>query len=202
MGDAVGGSWRRVLITAGVAVLLFGAVVGLAASGRLGDFRYMNLPGHPYPPSGYVVNPFGNDRGDLVRAADATKVKADFLADGRVELQAVLTGDPSVLSQSTTGNALTALGQVIATNKQAGIVEREDIHITSITVGRLVDPNRIEVSWCVEETGTGTIARISQASGATIGTQTVHFRNRFWLVQVGDRYLITDVLINSGSGSS
>ena len=201
MGNNLGGSWRGVLAAAGIAVLLFAVIMGLAVTGRLGDLKYWSFPGHPYPPTGYYINPFNSgDKGDLVNAADASRVKADLLTDGRIEFQAVAANDPSLLKQSTSGGALTALRQLIATNSAAGVTEREEIHLDSVTVGRLADPNSQNVNWCVEETGSGSITRVSQPSGATLATQTVHFKNRFWLVRSGSRYLITDVLINSKAG--
>ena len=201
MGNALGGSWRGVLAAASVAALVFVVIVGLAVTGRLGDLKYWSFPGHPYPPTGYYINPFNSgDKGDLVNSADAARVKADLLSDGGIELQAVAANDPSLLNQSTTGGALTALGQLIATNSAAGVTEREGLHLDLVTVGRLSDPNSPDVNWCVEETGSGSITRVSQASGATLSTQTVRFKNRFWLVRSGSRYLITDVLINSKAG--
>ena len=87
MGNALGGSWRGVLVAAGVAVLLFAVIIGLAVTGRLGDLKYWSFPGHPYPPTGYYINPFNSgDKGDLVNSADAARVKADLLTDGGIEL--------------------------------------------------------------------------------------------------------------------
>src|SRR5258708_2372365 len=110
MGNALGGSWRGVLASASAAVLVFVVIIGLAMTGRLGHLKYWSFPGHPYPPTGYYVNPFNSgDKGDLVNSADAARVKADLLTDGGIELQAVAANDASMLNQSTTGRALTAI---------------------------------------------------------------------------------------------
>ena len=62
------GSRTRFLITASVLVLLWLVFVWLAATGRLAELRYLNVPLlHPYPPAGYVQNPFNpSDKGDLL----------------------------------------------------------------------------------------------------------------------------------------
>ncbi len=53
------GSWTRVLVTAVVLIALWGAFAWLAVSGRLGELKYLNVPLiHPYPPAGYIQNPF------------------------------------------------------------------------------------------------------------------------------------------------
>ena len=90
MRDAVLGSWARTGLAAAIIVLILGGVLALAATGQLGDFRYLNVPlVHPWPPTGYYQNPFNpTDRGDIVSASEAAKVKNDLVADGQVELQA------------------------------------------------------------------------------------------------------------------
>ena len=53
------GSWTRVVITAAVVLVLWLAFAWLAATGRLADLRYLNVPiVHPYPPAGYAQNSF------------------------------------------------------------------------------------------------------------------------------------------------
>src|SRR5258707_8860476 len=84
VADLTLGSWRRTLLSAAVLAAVFAAVV--AAGADLGDWRHSSFPGHPYPPPGYYRNPFSQDPGDLVPAAEAARVRADFLQDGRVEL--------------------------------------------------------------------------------------------------------------------
>ena len=107
MGDAVLGSWTRTAAVAAVILIAFVVVAVLALTGRMGDLRYANIPlVHPYPPAGYYHNPFNpGDRGDLVNAAEAGRVKADLLHDGDIELRAFEAGDESLLSQAETGKA-------------------------------------------------------------------------------------------------
>lgn len=197
-GEAVLSTWTRTLMAAVVIIVIFGIVAGLAVSGRLGDLRYANIPVvHPWPPAGYYQNPFNPaDKGDLVNAQEAAAVKADLLADGQVELQAVATGDGSRLSGADTGNALVAVENVLATNAAAGVVERQQTHLTSVIVGRLADPNNQAVTWCVQEKGTGTLSRVSTADGKVLSTQSLAVVAKFWLVRVGRRWLITDSQIS------
>src|SRR5713226_1963850 len=110
MRGLVAGSWTRVLVTAGIILALWVAFVGLAVSGHLGDLRYLNVPVlHPYPPAGYVQNPFNpGDKGDLINVAQAAQVKADLVRDGQLKLRAAETGDGSLALQSDTGRALQA----------------------------------------------------------------------------------------------
>src|SRR6266699_2601358 len=93
------GSWRRTLIAAAVIVVAFAAVLGAATAS--GPLRHTSFPGHPYPPAGFYLNPFSNSPDDLVDAAEAARVKADLLNDGAAELQALESGDPNMLVQST-----------------------------------------------------------------------------------------------------
>src|SRR6266568_5237866 len=92
------GSWTRVLITAAVLLVLWVAFAWLAATGRLAELRYLNVPVlHPYPPAGYVQNPFNvGDKGDLISVTEAANVKADLVRDGQLELQALEQGDPGL----------------------------------------------------------------------------------------------------------
>src|SRR5579864_1812495 len=84
LGDFLLGSWARTAAVAAALIVLFAVLTGLVFSGRLGDLRYANIPVlHPYPPAGYYLNPFNpGDRGDLINAGQANRVKADLLADG------------------------------------------------------------------------------------------------------------------------
>ncbi|MGH7762561.1 MAG: hypothetical protein ACREOY_14290 [Candidatus Dormibacteraceae bacterium] len=184
--------------------MVFGIVAGLAATGRLGDLRYANIPLiHPWPPAGYYQNPYDpTDRGDIINAADAAKVKAALLADGQIELDALRSGNESGLTLSTTGQALQRLQLLIRQNNTAGIFEDETINLKSVSVGRLADPNlAAAVTWCVEEKGVGTIKYSRRSDGSLVRTVVVTFDNRFWLVLSGGRYLITDSQV-SGSTSS
>src|SRR5207253_9785978 len=101
------GSWTRVVITAAVVLVLWLAFAWLAATGRLAELRYLNVPVlHPYPPAGYVQNPFNpGDKGDLVNVAQAAQVKADLLRDGQLELEALAHCDPNLAGQADTGRA-------------------------------------------------------------------------------------------------
>jgi hypothetical protein len=191
-------SWRITAIVAAVIVLCFVAAILLATNTV--DVRHANFPGHPYPPAGYYVNPFSQDPDDLVNAAQANQVKADLLEDGNIELRALETGDANLLNRSTTGDALAALRKLIDQNSANGVYEKDQSHIDSIVVGRLSDPNRSGVTWCIEEHGTGSVSYISKADGSVRQGAKKRFENRFWLERVGDRYLITDVEVRPVGG--
>jgi hypothetical protein len=204
MGDAVLGSWTRTAAVAAVVLIAFLVVAVLAITGRLADLRYTNIPlVHPYPPAGYYPNPFNpGERGDLVNAAEAGRVKADLLHDGDVQLAAFAAGDPAGLSQVETSNALKAAQQLMAANNSKGVFERAQNHLDSIVVGRLADPNDASVTWCVQEKGASTITLVDKSTGKAVQTQSIRFDAKYWLVQTGGRYLIADVAISTSAGSS
>ncbi len=193
------GSRTRFLITASVLVLLWLVFVWLAATGRLAELRYLNVPLlHPYPPAGYVQNPFNpSDKGDLINVGEANRVKTDLLADGQLELQALGLGDASLVGQADTGRAKDRLLALIAKNDAAGVIERQQTRLESVVVGRLPDPNDNSIQWLVEERGTATISRYSKTNNSAVSSQPVKFDAKFWMLKVGDRYLIADVLISS-----
>ena len=199
MRNAVLGSWTRTGLAAALIVLVLGTVGVLGATGRLGDLRYANVPLiHPWPPSGYYQNPFNpTDRGDLVNASEAAKVKTDLVADGQVELQATRTGDGSHLTEADTGNNLVRLRSVLARNAADGVTEDFTNQITKVTVGKLADPNDPNVTWCVEEIGTSRITYSRTSDGSVVRTQLIKFDDRFWLIQQSGNYLITDVQVTS-----
>ncbi len=193
------GSWTRALIAASLLIAFWLVFAGLAATGRLAEMRYVNLPLlHPYPPAGYVQNPFNlGDRGDLVNVEEAVRVRADLLRDGEVELLAAERGDTNLLSQSDTGRALEKLAALIAGNNAQGIYERSQNRFDSVEVGRLPDPNDPSISWAVREKGTAKIFYYSKLTGALVRQQNVRFTSTFWLKRVGDRYLIADALVQT-----
>lgn len=197
--DRVLGSWARTGLAAAVIVLILGAVAALGATGQLGDLRYVNIPlVHPWPPAGYFLNPFNpTDRGDIVNAPEATKVKNDLVADGQIELEATRTGDGSHLTESDTGNNLVRLRSVLARNAADGVTEDFTNSITKVTVGKLADPNDPSVTWCVEEVGTSRIAYSRVSDGSIVRQELTKFDDRFWLVLKSGRYLITDVQVNT-----
>ena len=199
MRNAVLGSWTRTGLAAAIIVLVLGTVGVLGATGRLGDLRYVNIPLiHPWPPSGSYQNPFNpTDRGDLVNASEAAKVKTDLVADGQVELQATRTGDGSHLTEADTGNNLVRLRSVLARNAADGVTEDFTNQITKVTVGKLADPNDPTVTWCVEEIGTSRITYSRTSDGSVVRTQLIKFDDRFWLIQQSGHYLITDVQVSS-----
>ncbi len=188
--------------------LLAGLVIGtivvvaglgwLSVSGRLAGLQYANVPVvHPYPPRGQFVNPFTGDPRDLVSSAEAAKVKADLLHDGDLQLAALAQGSTTVLPQTATGNYLVKLNETVAADNAQGVVYREQHQLASVVVGRLPDPNApATISWAVEERGSGEAAYVSKSSGKTVSSYRGHFRNRFWLARVGDRYLIADAEIS------
>ena len=193
------GSWTRVLITAAVLLVIWLIFAWLAVTGRLANIRYLNVPLlHPYPPAGYVQNPFNpGDKGDLISVSAAARVKADLLSDGHIELRALETGDPTLLDSATTGAAREKLVALISQNNAAGLFEREQINLDSVVAGRLADPNDSSITWMVEEHGSGVINYLSQTDNSLLRQQAVRFSSRFWLVKVGDRYVIADALVQS-----
>jgi len=180
-----------------VALVIFGIIGFLAATGRLGDLRYANIPlVHPYPPAGFYQNSFNpTDRGDLINSATAAKVKSDLVTDGQIELQATRTGDGSHLTEADTGNNLARLKSVLARNAAGGVTEDFTNQLSKVTVGKLVDPNDRTVTWCVEEIGTSRITYSRTSDGSVVSQQLIKFDDRFWLVDQGGHYLITDVQV-------
>jgi len=180
-----------------VALVIFGIIGFLAATGRLGDLRHANIPlVHPYPPAGFYQNSFNpTDRGDLINAATAAKVKSDLVADGQIELQATRTGDGSHLTEADAGNNLARLKSVLARNAAGGVTEDFTNQLSKVTVGKLVDPNDRTVTWCVEEIGTSRITYSRTSDGSVVSQQLIKFDDRFWLVDQGGHYLITDVQV-------
>jgi len=197
VGDAILGSWTRTVAVVAVGLVIFGVIGFLAATGRLGDLRYANIPlVHPYPPAGFYQNSFNpTDRGDLINAATAAKVKSDLVADGQIELQATRTGDGSHLTEADAGNNLARLKSVLARNAAGGVTEDFTNQLSKVTVGKLVDPNDRTVTWCVEEIGTSRITYSRTSDGSVVSQQLIKFDDRFWLVDQGGHYLITDVQV-------
>ncbi len=190
------GTWRRTIATAAVLVALFAAVIVVATTS--GPLRQTSFPGHPYPPVGFVQNPFSSNSDDLLSAADVARVRSEFDRDSQVDLKAVESGDTAILTQARTGNALESLRKLIDANNAQGIAEREQIKDDAIVVGRLPDPNDPQhVTWCVEERGSGTNTYFVRSTGQIVRTQTVSFDHRSWLAANGDRYLVTDVQVLS-----
>jgi len=197
------GSRTRFLVTASILVLLWLVFVWLAATGRLAELRYLNVPLlHPYPPAGHVQNPFNpGNKGDLIDVSEAARVKGDLLSDGQVELRALEAGDPSLVANADTGRAAEGLTRLISQNNAQGIFERQRTKLDSIVVGRLRDPNDPSITWAVQERGTATIAYYSKSSSTLLKTESTRATATFWLVKVGERYLIADAQITSEPGS-
>ena len=202
--EAVLGSWARTGLAAAIVVVILGGIAVLGATGRLGDLRYANIPLiHPWPPAGYYQNPFNPaDRGDLVNASDAAKVKGDLVADGQVELRAYQTSDGSLLQGADTGNRLAKLRSALDQNHAAGVFEDFKNQLTTVGVGKLVDPNDSSVTWCVEEIGTSRITLTKAADGSVLQQFSISFDDKFWMKSVGGRYLITDAEVHSVTTSS
>jgi hypothetical protein len=198
-GEAVLGSWVRTAAAAIAAVAIFAIVVGLAVTGRLGDLRYTNIPlVHAWPPAGMVFNPFNSgDRSDVISAATQAKVKADLIADGQVELDAVRTGDASRLSQADTGRNLSRTQAIVAANLANGITEDFANDISRYVVGNLADPNDPSITWCVEEFGTSRVTFTRTADGSVQKQEFFRFDDKFWLVKVNGHFLIADVLTST-----
>ncbi len=199
MRNAVLGSWTRTGLAAVVLVLILGSIAVLGATGQLSDLRYLNIPLiHPWPPAGNYQNPFNpTDRGDIVNASQAAKVKSDLVEDGQVELKAYRSSDGSLLDGADTGNRLVKLRAALVQNHAAGVSEDFTNQLTSVRVGKVADPNDASVTWCVEEVGTSRITLTNAANGQTIRQYTIRFDDKFWMVLVGGRYLITDAEVQS-----
>ena len=199
MRNAVLGSWTRTGLAAVVLVLILGSIAVLGATGQLSDLRYLNIPLiHTWPPAGSYQNPFNpTDRGDIVNASQAAKVKSDLVEDGQVELKAYRASDGSLLDGADTGNRLVKLRAALVQNHAAGVSEDFTNQLTSVRVGKLADPNDASVTWCVEEVGTSRITLTNAANGQTIRQYTIRFDDKFWMVLVGGRYLITDAEVQS-----
>jgi len=199
MRNAVLGSWTRTGLAAVVLVLILGSIAVLGATGQLSDLRYLNIPLiHPWPPAGNYQNPFNpTDRGDIVNASQAAKVKSDLVEDGQVELKAYRSSDGSFLDGADTGNRLVKLRAALVQNHAAGVSEDFTNQLTSVRVGKVADPNDASVTWCVEEVGTSRITLTNAANGQTIRQYTIRFDDKFWMVLVGGRYLITDAEVQS-----
>ncbi len=186
-----------------LAVVVVAGLGWLSVSGRIAGLQYANVPVvHPYPPAGQYVNPFTGDPRDLVSSTEAAMVRADFLADGKVELDAYARGDASALPQSATGRALLKATHVLAQNTANGVLEQDQVHLDQVIVGRLADPNDSSITWCVREVGSGKLVFVSRATGRVTSSQAVRFDSKYWVSRVGDRYLIADVLITTQSGTS
>jgi hypothetical protein len=181
-----------------VAALVVGVIGWTSLTGRLAGLQYVNVPGiHKFPPNGYFVNPFTDDPRDLVSASEAARVKADFLQDGQIELDAFGRGDSRTLPQAETGRALSKSRDVMAQNAAQGLVERDEVHLDSVSVGYLADPNDASIRWAVREVGHGALVFVSRSTGVVTSKQTIRFDSKYWLVQSNGRYLIADVLITS-----
>jgi hypothetical protein len=193
--DMALGSWRRTAIVGVLLVVLFVAVIVLATA--VGPLRRTSFPGHPYPPNGSVQNPFSSDPDDLLNAGDVARVRVDFEADGRLELDAFAKGDVAILQGADAGGRLQTLQQLIVQNNAIGIVQRYQNHAQNIVVGRHVAPTGSATTWYIEERGTASLSDVAKASGQVLRTQDYSFDGRFWLAKVGDHYLITDAAISN-----
>jgi hypothetical protein len=194
----LGGSAGLVVAVVLLATLVVALVGWASLSGRLASLQYTNIPVvHPYPPPGRFVNPYTRDPRDLVSSAEAAKVKKDLLDDGQIQVDALAHGDTTDLPRTATGNYLAKLTSNIKANNARGVLEQEQHHLDSLVVGRLQDPANASVQWCVEERGSGVITYVDRSSGRVVSKQDFRSVARFWLVLVGDRYLVADSAISS-----
>ena len=190
---------RKPWLTRGGAALglLVVVILGAAMATRLIDMRYLNVPVvHPWPPQGYSANPFNpSDRSDVIPSDEAARVRSDLLADGRIELTAASAGDPGSLPHAETGRALASILQLLHEDASKGVYETSTHRLDSVVTGRLQDPNDPAIRWCVQERGQATLSFIRRDTGAVTSTRTFRFQGRFWMVKVGERYLIADTQI-------
>ena len=87
-------------------------------------------------------------------------------------------------------------------NHAAGVFEDFKNQLTTVRVGKLVDPNDSSVTWCVEEIGTSRITLTKAADGSVLQQFSISFDDKFWMKSVGGRYLITDAEVHSVTTSS
>ncbi len=193
------GGWSLVVAVVLVATLVVGGVAWASLTGRLSSLQYANVPVvHPYPPAGYVVNPFTGDPRDLVNGADAASVRGDFLQESQLQLDAFARGDRSILPQTATGRYLSTLDATLQSNNTSGILEQEQDHNDSVVVGRLADPNAPSaITWCVQQRGSGETRFVQKSNGAVTRTLRFHFTSRYWMVRVGRHFLMADAMISS-----
>jgi uncharacterized protein RhaS with RHS repeats len=186
------------VVAAGVAgiLCLLLLVTWLTAGSGFAQLGYLNFPGHPYPPTGFYRNPFSTNQGDLINAAEAARVKADWQADGQQSLNALATGDDSMLDRSITGTFLSDFRDRIRQNNRDGVAEREQNQPVTDLVGRLTDPPENKLAWCVEEKASGASDLIDKATGQVLGHRTYRYDTKFWLVRIDGRYLITNAHIS------
>jgi hypothetical protein len=182
-----------------LATLIVAGVGWASLTGRLASLQYANVPiVHPYPRAGLYVNPYTGDPRDLVSSSEAAKVKADFLHESQQQLDAFARGDRSILPQTATGRFLSKLDESLMSNNASGILEQEQDHIDAVVIGRLADPNAPStINWCVEERGSGQTNFVQKSTGSTTRKLSFHFRSRYWMVRVGDRYVMADAMISS-----
>ena len=74
--------------------------------------------------------------------------------------------------------------------------------LTTVRVGKLLDPNDASVTWCIEEIGTSRITLTRAADGSVLSQYSIRFDDKFWLRSVAGRYLITDAEVQSETTSS
>lgn len=174
--------------------LLLVIVLGAAVAPRVIDMRYLNIPVvHPWPPVGYQQNPLNqSNRADIIPVAESQKVKEDLLADGKLELAAVAAGNGSDLAGADTGRSLVSLRALVVRDAAAGVTERSQTELSSVTVGYLDDPNDTSIRWCVVEKGRATLTSIRKDTGEVVVTRSYGYVGTFWLKKIGDRYLIAD----------
>jgi hypothetical protein len=192
------GGWGGTLLAGLLLVVIGAAVAWLGLTGQLADLRHANLPFHAYPPTGFAYNTFNpGNKDDLINVAEANMVKADLLADGKVELAALQAGDGSLLSQADTGNRLQKESEAVAANNTQGVSERIAVDMGSVSVGHLADPNDGSVRWCVEEKGTAQLQVLKKSDGSVVSSRRFSFDDKFWMLRVGGQYLIVDALVTT-----
>src|SRR5262249_61967339 len=120
-----------------------------------------------------------------------------LLDDGQIQVDALANGNATDLPRTATGNYLSKLTSNIQANNARGVLEQEQHHIDSVVVGRLQDPANPSIRWCVEERGSGVITYVDRSTGRVVSKQGFRSVARFWLVLVGDRYLVCHLLLYS-----
>src|SRR5438874_1715322 len=74
---------------------------------------------------------------------------------------------------------------------------RQRTRLESVVARSSPEPRDSSMQWVVEEKGPATTTRHSKANDTLVSSQAVRVDAKFWMLKVGNHYLIADVLINS-----
>ena len=196
-GTSFAGGWGGTLLAGVVLLVLAGALAWLGLTGRLADLRHANLPFHPYPPSGYALNPFNpGNPDDLINVADANKVRADFSQRSAMESDAPLhaqTRPPWPVDRwQFPGEASTPIGS----NQAAGHPREERSPRLNRSCRPPHGPQRPRRPMVRGGEGLWSCDYVKSSTGEVLRSQRLQFKSKYWLRRGADgRYLIADSLV-------